>query len=251
MIDRIGLRVSRRHLVAFVAIAVLLSIGVVVVLVIGTSGSSRQAAPRRGPAPAPRSVDRHSDTSHPSVSPPADTASAPSPLGRTDDPDQYAREVATALFGVQPAETTRANFLRFWQGELPTVVYADAQAKGLTFSAQNSDAIANLVRWWIPSTTTWSSEAADLTSNKFAVTSVTVPDYWANAVAEGKFQDPGLHMERVMGVLTQIYGTDPHHRYTSARSVVIDLALLCGPTQPGGCRLVAPQQPPSAGNESS
>jgi hypothetical protein len=68
-----------------------------------------------------------------------------------------------------------------------------------------------------------------------------------NAVAAGTFRDPGLRMERVTGVLTQSYGTDPPHRSSTARPVVIDLALLCGPTQSGGCRLVAPQPPPGPG----
>ena len=169
------------------------------------------------------------------------------PLPRTDDPAGYAREVAAALFDVDPAAVTRGAFVRFWQGELPTVVYADAAAKGLSLSAQNGDAIGNLTTAWIPSAAVWDSEAADQTISQFTITSVSVPDYWANAVAAGTYRDPGLHMERVMGVLTQSYGRDPAQRYTSARSVVIDLGLLCGPTQPGGCRLVAPQQPPGPG----
>ena len=169
------------------------------------------------------------------------------PLPRTDDPAGYARQVAAALFDVDPAAVTRPAFLRFWQGELPTVVYADAAAKGLSLAAQNADAIDNLTSAWIPSQAVWDSEAADQTISQFTITSVSVPDYWANAVAAGTYRDPGLHLERVMGVLTQTYGRDPAQRYTSARSVVIDLGLLCGPTQPGGCRLAAPQQPPGPG----
>ena len=78
-----------------------------------------------------------------------------------------------------------------------------------------------------------------------------VPDYWIEAVANGTFRDPGLRMERVMGVLTQTYGTELAHRATAARPVIIDLVLLCGPTQPGGCRLLAPQQSASAGETGS
>lgn len=248
MIEGIGLQLSRRRVIVYVALAAVLVLGAAIVLLIRASGSSRPAAAHWPLTPTVSQVaGRPTDAGRPSSLPSAETEAAPPPLARTDDPEQYAREVASALFDVQPENVTRSGFLRFWRGELPTVVYADAAAKGLSLSAQNDDVIANLVRWWVPSSTAWSSEAADRTTNKFAITSVTVPDYWANAVAEGTFRDPGLHMERVMGVLTQVYGTD--HRYTSARSVVIDLALLCGPTQPRGCRLVAPQQPPAAGNE--
>jgi hypothetical protein len=111
----------------------------------------------------------------------------------------------------------------------------------------------------------------DHTRSRFTITSVTVPDYWANAVANGTYRDPGLHMERVMGVLTDTYDTSNARtaaagtsavgassasstvttgvpgRGSTSRAVVIDLGLLCGPTQPGGCRLVAPQKPPALG----
>ena len=30
---------------------------------------------------------------------------------------------------------------------------------------------------------------------------------WINAIAEARFQDPGLHMGRVLGILTQTYGS--------------------------------------------
>lgn len=248
MIERIGLQLSRRRVIVYVAFAAVLVLGAAIVLLIGASGVSRPSGARRAPEQTASHVGgKPTRVGRPSAPASADAEPAPRPLARTDDPEQYAREITGALFGVQPENVTRSGFLRFWRGELPTVVYSDAAAKGLSLSAQNDDVIANLVRWWVPSSTAWSSEAADRTTNKFAITSVTVPDYWANAVAEGTFRDPGLHMERVMGVLTQVYGTD--HRYTSARSVVIDLALLCFPTQPRGCRLVAPQQPPAAGNE--
>jgi len=179
---------------------------------------------------------------------PAPSGEALPPLRRTGDPVTYARDVAIALFGVRPAAVTRAAFVQFWQGELPTVVYSDASGNGLTLDAQNGDALDNLTNFWIPQAAAWASEAMERMSSRFRITSVSVPDYWVNSVADGTFRDPGLHMERVMGVLTQAYGTDPAHRYTSSRSVVIDLGLLCGPTQPDGCRLLAPQKPPGLGN---
>lgn len=166
------------------------------------------------------------------------------PLSPTDDPVAYAREVSAALFDVTPAAVGRDAFIRFWQGELPTVVYSDAASKGLTLATQNADVIDNLTAAWIPTQAAWQSEAAEQTSNRLTITSVSVPDYWVNAVADGTFRDPGLRIERVMGVLTQTYGTNSLHRSTVRRTVVIDLGLLCGPTQSGGCRLVAPQQPP-------
>jgi hypothetical protein len=160
----------------------------------------------------------------------------------------YARAVAVALFDVDTLRVSRDGFLLFWQGELPSVVYSDGAARGLTLAGQRADAMDNLTRWWIPSAAVWASEAADATVSRLRILSVPVPDYWVNAVAAGTFRDPGLRMERVTGVLTQSYGTDPRHRSETSRPVVIDLALLCGPTQPGGCRLLAPQPPPTPGN---
>ena len=208
---------------------------------------------RAGSAPSAAQATR--DTVTPPGPHPTYSSSTPSSapvrpaqhLTVSNDPAHYAQEVATSLFGTDPSTTTRTSFLQFWRAQLPTVVYSDAASKGLTLTMQNADAVNNLTTWWIPSPAAWASEANENTTNTFAVTSITVPDYWANAVAEGKFRDPGLRVERVMGVLTQSYGTDPTHRYRSQRPIVIDLALLCGPTQPGGCRLVAPQQPPGNG----
>jgi hypothetical protein len=214
-----------------------------------SSTGSGPAAPASRSSKATPSADAVS--SAPSRSMPqtgSPTSSALATLVRTDDPDTYARAVTEALFGVAPSQVTRSAFLRFWVGELPNVVYSDAAAKGLRLSRQSADAIDSLTTWWVPSQAVWDSEAAQELRNRFLITSVAVPDYWANAVADGQFRDPGLRMERVMGVLTQTYGTDSQHRERSSRSVVIDVGLLCGPTQPEGCRLLAPQQPDSAGS---
>lgn len=235
---------SRRRMLAL-GLAALTTAAVLVAML--TNHGSR---PRRTTA----ADDVGTNHARPTASaPPASGIATPAPatnvprLPATDDPVQYAKEVASKLFGVDPARTTRTSFVAFWRGQLPTVVYSDGASKGLTLQTQDADALANLTTWWVPSQSAWASEARDRTSNTLLITSVTVPDYWANAVAAGKFRDPGLHVERVMGVLTQAYGTDAQHRYSTRRPVVIDVALLCGPTQVGGCRLVAPQQPPGNG----
>jgi hypothetical protein len=232
-----------RRLITLGLAASVIVLSLVAALLLTSSRTSDRAAPNAPtkalPAPSASAV-------------PGPTPTAPSaalrPLPRTNDPVTYARDVAGALFGVSPVTLTRPEFLTFWQGELPSVVYADAATKGLTLAAQNADVIDNLTTSWIPPQPAWDSEAAEYTMNRFTITSVSVPDYWVNAVADGTFTDPGLHMERVMGVLTQRYGADPARQYTSSRSVVIDLGLLCRPTQAGGCRLVAPQQPPDLGD---
>jgi hypothetical protein len=232
----------RRLAVAGLAVATVLVVSVILFLRVS-------AAPQlRSTIPAASSPATLLAPFEPGPASPSPSGEALPPLRRTDDPVTYARDVAIALFGVRPAAVTRAEFLRFWQGELPTVVYSDASGKGLTLDEQNGDALDNLTSAWIPQAAGWASQAAEQASNRFTITSVSVPDYWANSVADGTFRDPGLRMERVMGVLTQAYGTDPAHRYTSSRSVVIDLGLLCGPTQPGGCRLLAPQKPQGLGN---
>lgn len=239
----VGSRSSKRRLAATAIVAVLISSLMVLLLLVAhpprsRSRSSEQSAPAAASS-APTGPGRPSTSSSTPTVLPA--------LPRTDDPVTYAREVAAALFDVNPAAVSRAEFLQFWRGELPTVVYSDAAVKGLTLAAQNADAIDNLTSSWIPPQPAWDSEAAEHTASRLTITSVSVPDYWVNAVADGTFRDPGLHMERVMGVLTETYGTNPTRRQTSARAIVIDLGLLCGPTQPGGCRLLAPQRPAGAG----
>lgn len=235
-------RWSPRRRLTVAGAAVLAAVLVAVALMLTASAPSLHSAS----GPTVVSAPAAASTASPMTSAPKSSSVLP-PLPRADDPATYAREVADALFDVNPAAVTRAEFLRFWQAELPSVVYSDAAAKGLGLAAQNGDAISNLTQAWIPPQDAWRSEATEQTTNQFTITSVSVPDYWVNAVADGSFRDPGLHLERVMGVLHQSYGTDPAHRQTSTRSVVIDLGLLCGPTQPGGCRLLAPQAPPGLG----
>lgn len=220
---------SPRRKIAAVGVALVL-LALVILLLVTAMRAHRD--PAATPTPRPRA-------GAPSA-PPITLAPALPPLPRTDDPVVYAREVATALFDVNPSTVTRPEFLQFWQAELPTVVYSDGAAKGLTLAVQNADAIGNLTSSWIPSQSAWDIEAAQHTTTRFLITSVSVPDFWMQEIAAGTFRDPGLHMERVLGVLTQTYGVGERH--TLSRSVVIDLGLLCGPTQPGGCRLLAPQQ---------
>jgi len=232
----------RRLAVVGLLAATVLVVASLVFMRVGSAPRARSTIP---PNPSPATLSAAVDSG--SLSPSSSSEALP-PLQRTDDPVAYAREVATTMFGTRPAAVTHAQFVHFWEGELPTVVYSDASAEGLTLAVQNSDALANLTNFWIPPATAWASEAMEQTTSRLRITSVSIPDYWVNSVADGTFRDPGLRMERVMGVLTQTYGADPARRSTSSRSVVIDLGLLCGPTQPGGCRLLAPQRPPGLGN---
>ena len=243
MLDLIDLTAAPKKAIV-VCVSTLLVVAAILVALIAHTGAPRAHRALRSPV-APTARPGIPASALPGSGSPSTSIAA---LPRTDDPVQYAREVATALFDVAPASVTRTSFLRFWRGELPTVVYSDAAAKGLTLVAQNGDAVSNLTQWWIPSAAAWASEATEQTSSTLTITAVSVPDYWVNAVADGTFHDPGMHMERVMGVLTQEYGTDPSRRFSTTRAVIIDLGLLCGPTQAGGCRLLAPQQPPDAGN---
>jgi hypothetical protein len=227
--------------------AVLVVVGLAVtLLLIALTGKPHKTLTDVAPAPATAT---------------APTADSPSPLSQskvpprmpalpvTDDPSVYARAVARDLFDVEPAAVSRQQFLTFWEQNLPTVVYSDAATKGLTLADQNADVIDNLTHGWIPTEAGWRAEAANATVSKLTITSIAVPDYWINAIAAGRFYDPGLHLERVMGILTQTYGSSV--RYTARRAIVIDLGLLCGPTQPGGCRLLAPQLPPEQAGTTS
>jgi hypothetical protein len=224
---------SRRRVVWIVCIALIVS-GIAIALLFAPTQRPHKESTYLASTPPAASPPAATPT--PSRNPPLITA-----LPVTDDPVTYARAVAEHLFDVDPVAVSRQQFLAFWEQNLPTEVYSDAAAKGLTVPDQNADAIDNLTHGWIPTDAGWRAEAADATVSTLRITSITVPDYWINAVASGQFVDPGLHMERVMAVLSQTYGVT--RRFTSRRAVVIDVGLLCGPTQPGGCRLLAPQAP--------
>jgi hypothetical protein len=208
-----------------------------------TMTSARRNSP---PASTSHSSSPQAAGVSPHVSAPASTQRIDAPalatLPSTEQPAVYAAAVASHLFDISPANVSRSEFLRYWWANLPTVVYSDGASRGLTLAVQNADAISNLTHGWIPSQATWNAEASQGTVSQLRITSISVPAYWINAVASGKFTDPGLHMERVTGVLSQSYGVG--RRYRTTRPIVIDLGLRCGPTQPGGCRLLAPQQPP-------
>lgn len=235
---KIGPGQPSRTIVVLTLIGLLLATGGLVVLLHrgGTRGPQRTAG------------RPHSAPTAPEASVPSSSARITPMLAATDDPSTYARQVVTALFDLDPAATTRSDFLRFWRAQLPTVVYEDAAAKGLTLQSQNTDAIDNLTSSWIPTQAVWNGEATQHAIERIAITSVTVPDYWVNAVATGTFRDPGLRVERVMGVVSTSYDSSVTLRAVARRPVVIDLALLCGPTQPGGCRLLAPQQAGESGS---
>lgn len=239
---------SRRRSTWIVVVAfAIAAIVIVVLLAMSTPGRPKHRAQGvvSGRSVTP-SVGRLSDS--PRVSHSSTQAPTVASLPSTDDPAVYATAVASRLFNVNPADISRSEFIAFWRQNLPTVVYSDGAAKGLTLAEQNADAIDNLTHGWIPSEPTWHAEAADAMLGKLRITSISVPGYWVNAVASGEFTDPGLHMERVTGVLTETYGLS--QRYTGTRAIVIDLGLLCGPTQPGGCRLVSPQKPPGQDEDS-
>lgn len=231
-------RRNRRFLAACMAIAsaaALLAVALV-------SHRHREAAVGEDSTPSSTSPSSTSSEGTAALEPGA----IPAPLPRTISPADYASAVAVALFSVDPSALSRDAFLQFWRGELPTVVYSDAAADGLTLETQNYDAIDNLVQGWIPSQEAWNQVARRRVTSALTITSVSVPDFWATAVASGQFTDPGLRMERVLGIVSQTDSTSGQSATTS-RPIVIDLGLLCAPTQPDGCRLLAPQKPSAAG----
>jgi hypothetical protein len=237
---------SRRRKLTIVSVGALNLALVLTILLIGHDSHPHSGAnPQPPTAAAPVSSLPTPAATSTSASPTTSSPALP-PLVRTNDPVQYATAVATALFGVDPAAVTRTRFVQLWQRELPTVVYADGAVNGLTLTTQNGDAMDNLTTSWIPSAGVWQDEARAHTVNTVKITSVSVPDFWGAAVANGTFTDPGLRMERVMGIVTQTYQANAGHPVTTTRPVVIDLGLLCPPTQPGGCRLLAPQLPDGA-----
>lgn len=177
--------------------------------------------------PAPLETGSSSQPSTSAAGPP------PRPLASTSSADAYAAAVAKALWTVGYSRNTRDQLLAFWRGEIAAAVPAGTPA-GTTLADARAASLST-VEAYIPTQGAWEALAADRTTGEFAVTSVSEPSSWVQAIAANKIIDPGLTARTVVGIQTTSYGPAAA-RHTVKQTQQVTVAMLCPPTQ-DSCRV--------------
>lgn len=157
---------SKRRLAALIAaltaIVVLAGIGVYGLIAGPRTGDNSDSVP----APSPPEVTVPSG--------PGRTPNQPDPLPVTDDPEEFARAVATALFtwdtgsGMMPLDYTA-----------PLVDAGDP-------TGQEQAGLANDIAGYLPSRDAWIDLRGYATTQSLTISDIYVPDAWNEAVAQAK-----------------------------------------------------------------
>lgn len=197
---------SRRRLV------VLISAAVVVLLMVGVGVYGLVSGPRTTSDPPP---DRPSPTA------PADTGRGsrePAPIPETDDPEEFARTVAEALFGW---DTT--------SGLMP-LDYTSVLLKVADPSGVEQAGLASDIAGYLPNRDTWVELRKYSTTQRLEITDVFVPEAWAEAESQAQPGQlaPGTTAYTVEGVRHR-QGVWNDEATSSAHEVAFTIFLTCPP----------------------
>ncbi|MEX3509796.1 hypothetical protein VVR84_09655 [Kocuria carniphila] len=197
---------SRRRLIA------LISAAVVVLLLVGVGVYGLVPGPRTTSDPPP---------SRPSPAAPGTTDRAPrelAPIPETDDPEEFARLVAEALFewdtttGLMPLDYT-------------SVLLKVADPSGIEQAGLASD-----IAGYLPTRDTWVELRKYSTTQHLEITNVFVPAAWAEAEAQAQPGQlaPGTTAYTVEGIRHRqgIWNDEPT---SSAHHVAFTIFLTCPP----------------------
>ncbi|MGO2311924.1 hypothetical protein ACTXKH_07710 [Brachybacterium tyrofermentans] len=198
---------SRRRLIAVIATTA------IVVLLAGVGVYGLLSGPRTGGDPAPSST--------PSPSSQTDESPAPrelAPIPETDDPEAFARHVAGALFGWD----TTSGLMPL---DYTSVLLAVADPSGIEQAGLASD-----IAGYLPTRETWVELRQYSTTQRLEITSVFVPEAWAEAEAQaqpGQLQ-PGTTAYTIEGVRHRagIWNDEPT---ASEHEVAFTMFLTCPP----------------------
>lgn len=157
-------------------------------------------------------------TDSPATMQSADTLSGLEPVVATDEPEEFAAEVAEALFtwdttsGYGPADYAR--------------MLADVTAD------EEADAAASDVRAYLPTAEAWAQLRTHQTRQWLTIDTIEIPAAWEDAVAQavpGQLPD-GAIAYTVTGTRhrTGYWGTDP---ITTTHDVAFTVFLTCTPEQ--------------------
>lgn len=172
-------------------------------------------APRSDPSPENTAGDPPSA----STSTPSPTSSTPPVVRESDDPETFARTLATALF----AWDTATEFV-------PTD-YAQVIVDVGDPSGDETAGLASDVRTYLPTADAWAQLRTMQTRQWLDINDVFVPDEWATALeqaSEGQIL-PGTVAYTITGIRQRegIHGTEP---VTSSHDVAFTVFITCEPT---------------------
>jgi len=195
---------------------ILLIVGAVVLAVlVGVGLYGLLLAPRSDPSPG----NTADDPPGASASTPSPTSSTPPVIRASDDPETFARALATALFTWDTAT------------EFGPTDYAQVIVDVGDPSGNETPGLASDVRTYLPTAEAWAQLRTMQTRQWLDINDVFVPDEWATALeqaSEGQIL-PGTVAYTITGVRQRegIHGTEP---VTSSHDVAFTVFITCEPT---------------------
>lgn len=195
---------------------ILLIVGVAVLAVlVGVGLYGLLLAPRSDPSPG----NTAGDPLGASTSTPSPTSSTPPVVRESDDPETFARALATALFTWDTAT------------EFGPTDYAQVIVDVGDPSGNETAGLASDVRTYLPTADAWAQLRTMQTRQWLDINDVFVPDEWATALdqaAEGQIL-PGTVAYTITGIRQRegIHGTE---HVTSSHEVAFTVFITCEPT---------------------
>tara|TARA_B100002049_G_scaffold101040_2_gene74573 strand:- start:2754 stop:3428 length:675 start_codon:yes stop_codon:yes gene_type:complete len=203
-------RFPRRLMIVLIVAAAVLA------LLVGVGLYGLLLAPRSDPSPGGSSAN---DPPGSSTSAPSPGPSTPPVIRESDDPEAFARALATALFTWDTAT------------EFGPTDYAQVIVDVGDPSGNETAGLASDVRTYLPTADAWAQLRTMQTRQWLDIDEVFVPDEWATALeqaSEGQIL-PGTVAYTITGVRQRegIHGTEP---VTSSHDVAFTVFITCEPT---------------------
>ena len=203
-------RFPRRLMIVLIVGAAVLAI------LVGVALYGLLLAPGSAPAPAGSTAGEPPAAS---TSTPSSSSSAPPVIPQSEDPETFARALATALFTWDTAT------------EFEPTDYAQVIVDAGDPSGNETAGLASDVRGYLPTAEAWAQLSTMQTRQWLDIRDVFVPDDWATALeqaAEGQIL-PGTVAYTITGVRQRegIHGTEP---VTSSHEVAFTVFITCEPT---------------------
>lgn len=203
-------RFPRRLMIILIASAAVLAV------LVGVGLYGLLLAPRSNPSPG-RSNAGDPPTS--STSAPSPGASTPPVIRESDDPEAFARALATALFTWDTAT------------EFGPTDYAQVLVDVGDPSGNETAGLASDVRTYLPTADAWAQLRTMQTRQWLDISEVFVPDEWATALEQASDGQilPGTVAYTITGIRQRegINGTEP---VTSSHDVAFTVFITCEPT---------------------
>lgn len=174
-----------------------------------------------GPAPRPDAPDGGNDPTPTATAPSEDghEATEPGPVAASDDPEEFARNVATAVF----AWDTGSGFMPL---DYQTVIVDVGDPSGTEQAGLATD-----VASYLPTREAWTDLRQYDTSQHLEITAVSVPAAWEDALGQA---EPGQIAEGTTAYTIEgtrhrrgVWNDEP---VTSEHQVAFTVFVVCGPT---------------------